>query len=532
MDIIIRGASVLDGTGAPPVETDIGINKDKIEVLGDLKGQTAPLEIEGSGLVAAPGFIDMHSHSDFTLPVDPRSESKVRQGVTTEVIGQCGFTPAPLVQNHREEWIRSTGFLPGQLSWDWWSFADFLERLRENGLGVNVLPLVGHGTIRTAVMGMSAQKPSAEQMTGMEDLLSQSMEEGAIGLSTGLIYAPGVYADTKELVQLARLVGRRGGFYFSHIRGEGTTLLTAIEEALTIAKAVRLPVQISHLKAAGRKNWDRFEKALALIEQAQAQGLVVGADMYPYTAGSTGITALLPPWVLAGGLSETLARLRDDSMRERISQEMTQHGTASQTGWDGILIGACQVHPECAGKYISQLAQEANKPAVDYILDLVVESEGEVSVILFSQSEENVRKGLSHPSVMIGTDGFGLTTTGPLAEGRPHPRNYGTYPRILGYYVREERVLSLEEAVHKMTGLPATRLRLRDRGRLTPGYKADLVLFNPLTVDDMGAYGQPPCYPRGIEYVLVNGQVVIEKGEHTGNLPGRVLGWSDIMPCE
>jgi N-acyl-D-amino-acid deacylase len=519
LDIIILGASILDGTGSPRFQADIGISKDEIEVLGD-----------GSGLIAAPGFIDMHSHSDFTLPTDPRSESKVRQGVTTEVIGQCGLTPAPLVQSYKEELVRSVGFFPGKLSWDWWSFADFLERLRGDGLGINVLPLVGHGTIRTAVMGMSDQKPSAEQMAEMEGSLSQCLEEGALGLSTGLIYPPGVYADTEELVQLARLVGRRGGFYFSHIRGEGETLLTAVEEALTIAKEAAIPVQISHLKASGRKNWDRFEEALALLEQARAQGLDVGADLYPYTAGSTGITALLPPWVLVGGISETKARIRDTSVRERLSQEMSQQGLSSQSGWEEILISACPLHSEYAGKYISRLAQEAGKSAMDWVLDLVAESEGEADVIIFSQKEENVRRGLSHPLVMIGTDGLGLTTAGPLAEGRPHPRNYGTYPRILGHYVREERLLSLEEAVYKMTGLPARRLRLRDRGRITPGHKADLVLFDPFTVDDVAEYAQPPCYPRGIEYVLINGQLVIEKGEHTGNMPGRILGWSEIMP--
>ena len=512
-----------------PFQSDIGISKDTVEVVGDLSALAAPVEIDGSGLIASPGFIDMHSHADFTLLTDPRSESKVRQGVTTEVTGHCGTTPAPLAEQHREEWIRSVGFVPGELLWDWWSFADFLARIKNAGLGVNILPLVGHGAIRAAVMGISNLKAGVEQMTMMETLLSNSMDEGAVGLSTGLVYPPGVYADATELMQLARVAGMRGGFYFSHIRGEGATLVAAVEEALMIARRVRLPVQISHLKAEGRTNWDKFERVLSMIDQAQVEGLDVGADMYPYTAADTTITVLLPPWALAGGMSETLARLDDSGVRERIAAEMVQQGLLTEIGWSEILVSACPARPDCVGKYIDDLAEEEDKPALDCVLDLVAESQGEVDVILFSQSEENVRKALTHPAVMIGTDAVGVSTTGPLAEWRPHPRACGTFPRILGTYVRRERVLTLEEGVRKMTSLPASRLRLKDRGRLIPGYKADVVLFDPVTVDDAGEYGQPPRYPRGIEYVLINGELAVAKGEHTGNLPGRVLGTSDMI---
>jgi N-acyl-D-amino-acid deacylase len=529
VDILIRGASVVDGSGRPAFEADIGITRDKIEALGDLKGQTAGVVIDGSGLVAAPGFIDMHSHSDFSLPIEPRSESKVRQGVTTEVVGQCGHTPAPVVNRHREELIRISSIFPGKLPWDWGTFGAFLKRLEGGGLGVNVLPLVGHGAVRMAVMGMSAERPNSEQMSQMEDLLSQCLNEGAVGLSTGLVYAPSAYADLEELVRLARLAGKQGGFYFSHIRGHSGTLLTAIREALSIAKQGCLPVQISHLKASGRENWDKFDPALDLIDEAKAQGLDVGVDMYPYAAARTYITALLPQWVMNGGMTEAAGRLLDKRTRERVRQEVLQQGIQNmQARWDDMLVAYCPANPVIEGQYISQLAEEASKPPVDYVFDLVVESEGKVGLIVFWMCEENVRKGLCHPAVMIGTDGRGLAATGPLSEGKPHPRNFGTYPRILGYYVREEKLLSLEQAVYKMTGLPAARLRLRDRGRLAEGCWADLVLFNPTTVADMGGYAQPPAYPRGIEYVVINGQVVIEKGEHTGRLPGRILGWSDI----
>lgn len=529
MDIIIRGTSVVDGTGLPAFNADIGIRGDRIEAIGNLRAHYAALVIEASDLVATPGFIDMHSHSDFSLPIAPRSESKVRQGVTTEVVGQCGHSPAPVAQRYRDELIRISGIFPGQLHWNWASLGDFLQVLEDQGLGVNVVPLVGHGAIRLAVMGMSADRPNAEQMHGMQTLLSRCLDEGAIGLSTGLVYAPGAYAETDELVELSRVAGKRGGFYFSHIRGHGATLLESIREALAVGEGAGLPVQVSHLKASGRENWGKFDRALELIDAAGARGLDVGTDMYPYAAARTYITALLPQWVLNGGMAEAKVRLREGRTRERVRREILEQGIQNmEPRWDEILVAYCPVRSELVGHYISELANTAEASPVDYLLDLVVESEGKVGLIVFWMSEENVRKGLRHPLVTIGTDGRGLTADGPLAEGYPHPRNYGTYPRILGHYVREEKLLSLEEAVHKMTGQPAVRLRLKNRGRLAEGYKADVVLFNPATIDDMGGYARPPVYPRGIEYVLVNGEVVIDRGEHTGRLPGRVLGWSDI----
>ncbi len=528
MDVIVRGVLVVDGTGQPPFEADVGISDDEIVAVADLGAKTAVMEIDGSGLVAAPGFIDMHSHSDFTLTVDPRSMSKVSQGVTTEVVGNCGVTPAPLAETYSQEWIESVGFLPGELSWDWRSFGDFLGRLRETGLGVNIFPLVGHGAIRTAVMGMVDEQPSPEQMEQMAHLLSASMLEGALGISTGLIYPPGVYSQTTELVQLTQVAGTQGGFYFSHVRGEGATLLGAIEEAVRVGRGGHLPVQVSHLKASGRANWDKYDEALGLIEGARAEGVDLGFDMYPYTAGNTVITALLPPWVMAGGLPETLARLQDSSLRDRIGQEILQQEMLSETGWEDLMIGGCARFPDYAGKSLATLSKQAGAPPLNWLLDFVVDCRGKADIIIFAQSEENVRKGLCHPMATIGTDGLGLATTGLLSEGCPHPRNFGTYPRILGHYVRDEKVLSLEDAVRKMTSAPAARLRLRDRGQVCPGYKADLVVFDPNTVDDIGEYGQPPRYPGGVEYVMVNGRLVVEKGEHTGNFPGVVLGRGSV----
>jgi N-acyl-D-amino-acid deacylase len=528
LDLIIRRAAIVDGSGSPSFCADIGVKADRVAVLGELNGQVASMEIDGSGLTAAPGFIDIHSHSDIALPIDPRSESKVRQGVTTEVIGLCGTTLAPLSPRHRDEWIGTLELYPDSPVGEWWSFGEFLSRLGRDGLGVNVLPLVGHGAIRAAVMGLADRVPDESEMATMEELLSRCIEEGAAGLSTGLFYPPGVYADTAELIRLARLVGKAGGIYFSHIRSEGAALLEAVEEAIAVGREAHAPVEIGHLKASGHRHWGKLDRALALLERARADGLDVQADAYPYRAGSVGISALLPAWALAGGMNETLDRLRDESIREQIKLEMPEQELVSETGWDGILVAYCVERPECTGKYISDLAAEDAADPIDWTLTLVAQTSGQVEVILFSQSEENVRKTLTHPSVTIGSDGVGLSTTGPLSAGRPHPRNFGTYPRILGHYVRDEGLLTLEEAVRKMTHQPATRLRMRDRGRISPGYKADLVLFDAETVEDLGAYGEPPRYPRGIEYVVVNGRLVVAEGEHTGELPGRVLGWSDL----
>jgi N-acyl-D-amino-acid deacylase len=528
LDLIIRRAAIVDGSGSPSFCADIGLEGDRIAVLGDLDGQVALKELDGSRLTATPGFIDIHSHSDISLLVDPRSESKVRQGVTTEVIGLCGTTLAPLSPKHRDEWISTLELYPDTPVEGWWSFGEFLTRLGRDGLGLNVLPLVGHGAIRAAVMGVADHAPDEAEMVAMEDLLSRCIEEGAAGMSTGLFYPPGVYADTAELIRLARLVAKAGGIYFSHIRSEGAALLEAVEEAVAVGRESNVSVEIGHLKASGRKHWGKLARVLALLERARAEDLDVQADAYPYRAGSVGIAALLPPWALAGGMSDTLERLRDHTIRERIKLEIPEQELVNETGWDGILVAYCAERPECTGKYISELAAEDATDPVDWTLTLVAQSSGQVEVILFSQSEENVRKTLTDRSVMIGTDGVGLSTTGPLSAGRPHPRNFGTYPRILGHYVRDERLLTLEEAVRKMTYQPAARLRLKDRGQIRPGYKADLVLFDAETVEDLGAYGEPPRYPRGIEYVVVNGRLVVADGEHTGQLPGRVLGWSDL----
>ena len=513
MNIVIRNVDILDGTGSPAFRADMGLEGDRIAAIGDLSVVTADTVIDGTGLTAAPGFIDMHSHSDFTLPINPRAESKVRQGVTTEVIGQCGDSTAPLNPATRELAQAASPHLP----WDWTSFGEYLDCLRRQGLAVNVVPLVGHGAIRGVAMGLNDRAPTASEMAAMRRMVTQAMDEGAWGISTGLIYPPGLYASTDELVELARVVAERGGFYSSHIRGEGTRLLKAVGEAIEIGERARLPVQIAHLKASKPENWPLLPQALKLIDDARARGLDVAADRYPYTASSTSLSAMLPPWAHDGGRTALLDHLRLPEARQRLL------AGARARQWDKVLIAHSPTCPAIENLTVAEIADQRGTAPDETVLDILLETEARVSVIHFGMKEENLHAVLRHPAVMIGSDGSARTPKGPLGEGKSHPRSYGTFPRVLGKYVREEGVLSLPEAVRKMSGLPAERLGLSGRGRLAKGMKADVVLFNPDTVRDKATYTEPYQYPVGIEYVFVNGQVVVGPEGHTGALPGQIL---------
>jgi len=521
-DLLIRGARVVDGSGNPPFIADIGIQGDTIVALGDLSTVETGRVIDASGLMASPGFIDMHSHSDWTLPGNRRAESKIRQGVTTEVIGMCGSSPAPLPSDpeRRGRWIAQAGAGHPWLTWEWNTFGEYLDHLRE-GIALNVVPFVGHGTLRVAAMGWEDRTPSEEELATLKRLMAQAMEEGAWGYSTGLIYPPSCYAETEELISLARVAAEHGGFYFSHIRGEGATLLEAIREVIKIVEAAGLPAEIAHFKATGRPYWDQLPEAIRLVEEARSRGLDITADRYPYTASSTGLAALLPHWAHEGGREALLARLADSSTRARIRREVTARRKGME--WSEVMISHCPAQPACEGLTLDQLAEQRGMEPVDAVLDLLQEAKAQVSMIQFSMSEDNLREVLRQPWVMIGSDGYSLAPYGEMGRGKRHPRSYGTFVRVLGKYVREEGVLTWEEAVHKMAALPAQKLGLADRGLLEVGRKADIVLFDPDNVADRATFTQPYQYPEGIEYVLVSGQVVIERGEHTGALPGRVL---------
>ena len=526
LDLKIDGAQVFDGTGAPGARTDVGVADEHIVAVGDLSREHAGRTLNASGKALAPGFIDMHSHSDWRLWENRRAESKIRQGVTTEVVGNCGFSPAPVAPEFLAELRGFALHVPAGMDFGWRSFGAYLDAFDAEGLALNVAHLVGHGTLRIAAMGFARRAPTAPEVGRMQSLLAAAMDDGAFGMSTGLIYAPGSYSETGEIVEVARAAARRRGFYASHMRGEGATLLTAVAEAITVGREAELPVQISHLKAAGRPNWGKVADALQLIDAARAEGLDVLADAYPYTASSTSLRTLLPDWALEGGVAEMLKRLNDSGGRARIREALTTtrgESMALRVGWDNIMLVATRARRDAEGRRLGQVAAERKCEPADALLDLLVDEEGRGSVILFQMDEQDFRRALAHPAVMVGSDGSSLAPTGPTAASKPHPRSYGTFPRVLGEYVREQHTVTLSQAVYKMTGLPAKRLGLRDRGAIRVGARADLVVFDPRRVIDVATYDNPHRYPEGVEHVLVNGRFVIKGGEHTGNLPGRVL---------
>jgi N-acyl-D-aspartate/D-glutamate deacylase len=518
-DVLIQQARVIDGRGAPSFVADVAIC--------GIAPPQARVVVNGTGLTLAPGFIDLHTHSDYTLLVNPLAESKVHQGVTTEVIGNCGTSPAPLGEEAFPI-IRARMQQQYRLDVSWRTLAGYLERLAESGTAVNVVPIVGHGTIRSAVMGYAQRPPTTSELTHMQRLITEAMTDGAFGLSTGLVYAPGCYADTDEIVELAKVVGQAGGMYFSHIRGESDSVLEAAQEAITVGQRAGVAVQISHLKTAGRENWEKTPALLDLLDQANARGLDVTGDMYPYTAGATSLGALLPPWVHEGGLTKLLPRLRDEQVRTRIRRDLEQGvdgwwNPARAAGWSGVQISRAPQHRSYQGMRLSDIAGLRRQDPLEAALDILLAEEGNAGVVLFMMGDVQVQTILQHQRVMIGSDAGATAPYGVLGQGHPHPRAYGTFPRILGTYVRERGVISLEEAIFRMTGLTAWRLGLSDRGLVRPGYKADLVIFDAQHIADRATYDMPHAYPTGIRWVLVNGQVILRDGERLPVLPGRVL---------
>jgi N-acyl-D-aspartate/D-glutamate deacylase len=525
--LLIKGGTVLDGSGAPAVQADVAVEGDRIAAVGP--GLTGPARrvIEAAGLMVAPGFIDIHSHSDLFYHACPSAESKLRQGVTTEVVGMCSFSPAPVTPG-REELVRAwAGGIGTSLDIKWSGFGQYLEHLRRLGPSVNIVHFVGQGALRLAGIGPENRPPRPEEQKAMERLLAEALDAGAFGFSTGLVYPPSVYASTEELIALARSMARRGGLYFSHIRGEAATLEEAIREAIRIGEEAGVPVQIAHIKAAGRENWGKMDRALRLIDEARARGVDVTADVYPYRAASTKMDNLLPPWMHDGGTRKLLDRLADRQIRRRLVDECSEGGerwrTASGTvGWDEIMVATCS-RPELAGLTLAQLARQTGLTPAETMMNLIQDERARVSMVVFSQSEDNVAKALAHPHVMVGSDSLGLSAGPGPHPGKPHPRMYGTFPRVLGCYCREQKLLSWETAVHKMTGMPAAKLRLRDRGLVKPGHAADLCIFDPRTVLDAATFTDPHRYPAGIPYVIVNGHVVVDGPRFDAAPAGRVL---------
>jgi N-acyl-D-amino-acid deacylase len=521
-DIIIKNGLIVDGSGSPAVKQDVGIEGEKIEAIGDLTAAQAPLILDAEAQVVAPGFIDIHSHSEFNLLLNPSAESKVRQGVTTEVCGNCGVSPAPLIgeaKSHRQDSLSSFG-----LEIDWSSLGEYCTRVQNQGISLNVATLIGQGTVRASVMGYLNREATSEELSRMKDFLKREMEAGGFGLSLGLVYPPGVYTGIGELIELAKVVGEFNGIVTGHIRSEGDYLIEALSEVITIGREAGLPIQISHLKTSGEKNWGKLASVFYLIENTQAEGIDITADRYPYTSSSTDLDAILPSWAFEGGNEEELKRLRDEKTREEMKEEILR-GHPHRDYWEKIRIASLSssAHPDWEGRSIAEIAEKVKQPPCDFLFDLLIEERLQVGAIFFSMSETNLREILKKPYVMIGSDSSVRAHYGVLKKGKPHPRGFGTFPRILRKYVREEKILSLEEAIHKMTAQPARRLGLKERGLIQEGFYADLLVFDLERIRDTSTYEEPYQYPEGIRYVLVNGKMVLKNGETTGALPGKVL---------
>lgn len=523
--IALRGGQVIDGTGSRARPADLLIEAGRIAAVDAPSDARDGIDV--TGLVVAPGFIDLHTHCDFTLPSFPRANSMARQGVTTVVVGNCGHSVFPIGSGDRRELLENySAFLAKGLTWDWTDANSYRTVLSELPLAVNVALQVGHGTVRVAAMGFDARPPNDRELEDMRSFVAEAMEAGAFGFSSGLIYAPGTYATTDEVVALAAVAARYGGFYSTHLRNEGPDLLHAVDEAVSIAERAGMPLQLSHHKVIGRANWGLTKRSLALIDAARERGLDVTGDQYPYEASSTTLAALLPTWALEGGTDNMRVRLRDADTMAAMRREILDGPNDGRPKRDfepeTIMISSVpdDAPAGLAGKTILALAIDKGEAPVDTMLRLLADHGGGVEVVIFAIGEDDIRRVMRHPEIAVASDGW---TLHPDAGGTPHPRSYGTFARVLAHYVREEGVLTLEEAVRKMTSLPARRLRLTDRGVIRPGARADLVVFDPARVRDTATFTQPHQFCEGVHHVYVNGTPVIRDGADTGLAAGEVL---------
>ena len=520
-DLILAGGRVVDGTGAPWFRADLGIRGDRIEAIGDLSAARAARRIEVAGKMVAPGFIDLLGQSELFVLVDNRVESKIRQGITTEITGEGGSVAPVSAETLRDQ----RPFLEEyKLTVDWTDLAGYFRRFERTGSAINLGTCVGAATVRQIVLGSGEVQPAPAQLAAMEALVETAMQQGALCLSTALIYPPGSYARTPELIALAKVAARHGGVYASHIRGEGDEVLAALDEAFTIGREAKIPVEIWHLKVSGKKNWGRMKEVLARVEAAREGGLDAGANMYPYDASSNGLDSNLPEWAQAGGVDAIIARLHDPAQREKIKAGLWSGGLGEEKAQQ-ILLVSC-LNPglkRYMGKRLSEVAKEQGKSAEDALLDLVEADRANVGVVRFGLSEDDVRLGLQQPWVSLGSDNPGQAIDGPFAQVMAHPRGFGAAPRLLGHYARDLKLFSIEEAVRRLTSLPARRFHLWSRGLLRPGMTADVTVFDPRTVRDLATYEKPLVYAEGIETVIVSGKVVLDQGKLTAERPGRAL---------
>ena len=530
-DVLIRGGTVYDGSGGPPRRADLGLRGELIEAVGDLGGAAGGAVIDATGLAVAPGFVNMLSWATVDLLADPRSQGDIRQGVTTEIFGEgesCGPWSEPMKLRRRT--------MQGDFRFDitWTTLAEYLRFLERRGVAPNVASFVGTGTIREHVVGLDDGRPNPAQLEAMRGLVRSEMEAGALGIGSSLIYAPDAFNSPEDLVELAKVAARYQGKYITHMRSEADGLLESVDEVIRISREAGLPAEIYHLKAAGEKSWPKMDAVIEKIEAARREGLKITADMYTYTAGSTGFDACVSPWARAGGYEALFRRLQDPPTRTRIFQEMTGTGGPMRP-WENLCAAAgspdrillvgfkSEALKPLTGKTLAEVAKMRNKDPWETILDLMLEDRTRIGVVFFLMSEDNVRKQLKLPWVSFGSDAASMAPEGVFLKSSTHPRAYGNFARWLGRYVRDEKLVPLPEAIRRLTGLPATNLGLEGRGFLKPGLYADVVVFDPATIADRATYESPHQYSVGVRHVLVNGVPVLKDGEHTGALPGRAL---------
>tara|TARA_B100000686_G_C16799028_1_gene984517 strand:- start:111 stop:1715 length:1605 start_codon:yes stop_codon:yes gene_type:complete len=529
---VIQGGHVIDGTGIPGRETNIAVVDGLIVEVGPNIAVSEATVIDARKQVVAPGFIDIKTHSDWTLPIMPKAESKISQGVTTEVIGHCGYSCAPVLPGKSNELADYLSPSAPWIKFKTTTFTDYLAQYR--ALSVNTIHLVGHNTLRLMAMGMEDRTPTQKELDHMASMLVEALDAGALGMSSGLFTAPGSYSETEEMVTLGKILAKRGARYFTHLRDEGNSVFDSIQETMEFANQVGTHVQIVHVKLSGIDNWGNADKLLDLLADARNNGIPVDCDFYPYTAASNPLKNLFPPWLQEGGVERMIHQLGDNSIRERLRLEIKQSGLnnfGQIPDWDAVRISISPDAPQFEGRTISDIAKERGKEDFDVALDYIIEDRGQTRVLVNSIAEEDIIKFIKSSDIMIGSDGNSVSPEGITGKGRPHPRFYGTFPRVLGKYCRDEGHLLLHEAIFKMTGASAKALGLRNRGLIKPGYAADLTIFDPSTISDCSTYENPHQFCTGIAHVIVNGKTAFLDGEHTGTLAGKILSrQKDFIP--
>ena len=527
-DVIIRGGTVYDGTGSAGRRADVGIRGDRIATVGDLTGSQATMVSDATGLAVAPGFINMLSWSTDSLIADGRSQGEIRQGVTTEIFGE-GSSMGPLTDAMKKRAIEQMGDIKYDITWT--TLSEYLTGLERRGVSANVASFIGATTIREHVIGLEDRKPTPAQLDEMRALVRKEMEAGALGIGSSLIYAPAFYASTEELIELCKVAVQYRGKYISHMRSEGNRLIEAVQELIRISREAGIPAEIYHLKAAGRANWPKMDQVIEMIQKAQSEGLKITADMYTYEAGATGLDASMPPWVLDGGYDAAYKRLADPETRTKIAAAIRTPGN----DWENLFLAAgspdrvllvefkSDALKPLTGKTLAEAARLRGEDPVDTIMNLVLEDHSRVGTVYFMISEDNIRKEIRLPWVSFGSDASSMAPEPPFTKSATHPRAYGNFSRLLGKYVRDEKVIPLEEAVRRLSGLPATNLELDRRGFLREGMFADVVVFDPATIADRATFEKPHQYAVGMRQVFVNGTQVLKDGEHTGAKPGRAL---------